>query len=210
MFILGADHSFPPVDMASRDGIIAIGGDLNPMRLFEAYNHGIFPWYNDNEPIIWYAPDPRMVLKPHEVYISKSMRKVLRTQPFRVTFNQAFERVIYTCKTIARRGEQGTWITDELLQSMLKLHKLNIAKSVEVWQDDDLVGGLYGIDLGDIFCGESMFSHVSNASKVAFIRLCQHLEQEQYKLLDCQVYNEHLASLGAYEIPRKEFMTYLK
>lgn len=209
MFILGTDYKFPPVELSSSEGILAIGGDLHPKRLILAYKSGIFPWYNEGEPIIWYAPQKRMVLKPDEVYISKSMRKVLREKHFKVTFNTAFNDVIANCKTVKRRGQYGTWITDKLESAMMKLHEVGYAKSVEVWENDALVGGLYGMDLGHIFCGDSMFSLVSNASKVAFIALCQKLEQEQYQLLDCQVYNEHLESLGAYEIPREAFVTYL-
>ena len=210
MFILGNDYKFPPVELANKGGILAIGGDLNPKRLLKAYQNGIFPWFNDGEPIIWYAPDPRMVLKPKEVYISKSMRKVLRDGQFKVTFNRSFEKVINACQTINRKDQFGTWLTDDLKKSLIELHQMDYAKSVEVWQDDDLVGGLYGIDLGDVFCGDSMFSYVSNASKVAFIYLCQYLEESDYKLLDCQIYNEHLASLGAYEIPREQYMRYLR
>jgi leucyl/phenylalanyl-tRNA--protein transferase len=209
MFVLGVTHEFPPVAMSSPQGVIAVGGDLHPNRLLKAYQEGIFPWYNDGEPIIWHCPDPRMVLRPQEVYISKSMRKVLRNNTFKVTFNQNFPEVITHCKHVYREGQWGTWITDELHDAMLQLHKMGYAKSVEVWQDGKLVGGLYGMDLGNVFTGDSMFSLVSNASKVAFIHLCQKLEQENYDLLDCQVYNEHLASLGAYEIPRTEFLKYL-
>ena len=210
MFILGNDYKFPPVELASEEGIIALGGDLHPIRLLKAYKSGIFPWYNEGEPIIWYAPDPRMVLKPHEVYISKSMRKILRDGQFKVSFNQSFEKVINACQTIHRKDQNGTWLTDDLKNSLIELHDMGYAKSVEVWQGDTLVGGLYGIDLGDVFCGDSMFSYVSNASKVAFIYLCQYLEESDYKLLDCQIYNEHLASLGAYEIPREQYMRYLR
>ena len=210
MFILGNDYKFPPVELANKGGILAIGGDLNPKRLLKAYQNGIFPWFNDGEPIIWYAPDPRMVLKPKEVYISKSMRKVLRDGQFKVTFNRSFEKVINACQTINRKDQFGTWLTDDLKKSLIELHQMDYAKSVEVWQEDTLVGGLYGIDLGDVFCGDSMFSYVSNASKVAFIYLCQYLEESDYKLLDCQIYNEHLASLGAYEIPREQYMRYLR
>ena len=209
MFLLDASYQFPPVELSNPEGILAIGGDLHPERLITAYQSGIFPWYNEGEPIIWYSPVYRMVLKPHEVYISKSMKKVLRDQVFQVTFNQNFEAVIQHCQQTFRPGQRGTWITQELKNAMIQLHNMGLAKSVEVWQDHQLVGGLYGMDLGNIFTGESMFSLVPNASKTAFIRLCQKLEQENYQLLDCQVYNEHLESLGAYEIPRKEFIEYL-
>ena len=206
MVILDKEIVFPNVETANPDGIIAIGGDLSSERLMLAYKSGIFPWYNEGEPIIWYSPDPRMVLYPENLRISKSMRSVLRNKKFRITFNQNFEEVISNCKIINRKDQPGTWITDEMQKAYIELHKIGIAKSVEVWQDDELVGGLYGIDLGHIFCGESMFSKVSNASKVAFIFLTKKCEKEKYKLIDCQVYNDHLASLGAEEIPRRKFI----
>ena len=204
MVILNKEILFPNVETANPDGIIAIGGDLSSERLILAYKSGIFPWYNEGEPIIWYSPDPRMVLYPENLRISKSMRSVLRKENFQITFNQNFKEVISNCKKINRKDQPGTWITDEMQKAYIELYKIGIAKSVEVWQDDELVGGLYGIDLGHIFCGESMFSKVSNASKVAFIFLTQKCEKENYRLIDCQVYNEHLASLGAEEIPRRK------
>ncbi len=209
MVILNKEILFPNVETANVDGIIAIGGDLSSERLLLAYKNGIFPWYNEGEPIIWYSPDPRMILYPKNLKTSKSMRSVLRKENFKITFNQNFEDVIANCKTINRKDEPGTWITDEMQKAYIQLYKKGIAKSVEVWQNDELVGGLYGIDLGTIFCGESMFSKVSNASKVAFIYLSQKCENENYKVIDCQVYNEHLASLGAEEISRKEFIKIL-
>lgn len=220
MFLLGSEFDFPPIELASDEGIIAIGGDLHPKRLLAAYHNGIFPWYNEGEPIVWYSPNPRMVLFPKQVKISKSMRKVLREGHFDVTFNQNFKQVIRLCKTVQRKDQEGTWITDDLEKSMIKLHKKGWAKSVEVWQhfsrdnrdaqcDKKLVGGLYGIDLGTIFCGESMFSLISNASKVAYISLAQKLAGENYPLIDCQVYNDHLASLGAVEMDRETFKKYL-
>lgn len=216
MIILSEKIEFPPVHMARHDGLLAIGGDLSAERLKLAYKSGIFPWYNQGEPIIWYSPDPRMVLFPKNLKISKSMQQVIRKNEFRITFNTNFEGVISNCKTIDRNGEFGTWITDEMQTAYINLHKLGLAKSVEVWQhfdsaqcEKELVGGLYGIDLGSIFCGESMFSKISNTSKLAFIYLVQKLERENYSLIDCQVYNDHLASLGAEEIPRAEFLTYL-
>lgn len=209
MFILGKEILFPNVETANTNGVIAIGGDLSSERLLLAYKSGIFPWYNEGEPIIWYSPDSRMILYPERLKISKSMRSVLRKGNFKITVNQNFEEVIANCKIINRKDQPGTWITDEMQKAYLKLHKSGLAKSVEVWQNDELVGGLYGIDLGHVFCGESMFSKVSNTSKVAFIYLSQKCENENYKLIDCQVYNEHLASLGAEEIPRKEFIKIL-
>lgn len=210
MVLLGKELVFPPVEMASEEGILAFGGDLRPERLMLAYQNGIFPWYNEGEPIIWYCPKERMVLFPHELRISKSMRQVMRNKNYRITSNLAFEQVIEQCQKSPRKDQLGTWITDEMKRAYLKLHELGFAKSIEVWHEDELVGGLYGIDLGHIFCGESMFSKESNTSKLAFIHLVQQLEKEQYKLIDCQVYNEHLESLGAREIPRDEFLEFLR
>ncbi|WP_299522026.1 leucyl/phenylalanyl-tRNA--protein transferase [uncultured Lutibacter sp.] len=218
MYLLSKELIFPPIHLANEDGLLAIGGDLSVERLLLAYKSGIFPWYNQGEPIIWYSPNPRMVLFPENLKISKSMKQVIRKREFTITFNQNFEAVISNCKTIFRTADQGgTWITNEIQQSYIELHKKGIAKSVEVWQhfdsaqgDKKLVGGLYGIDLGTVFCGESMFSKVSNASKMAFIYLAQKLEKENYKLIDCQVYNNHLASLGADEISREAFLSFLK
>lgn len=209
MFLLGTAYKFPSIELASDEGIIAIGGDLHPNRLLEAYRNGIFPWYSEGEPIVWYSPDPRMVLFPKEIKISKSMRKIFRNQLFSISYNQNFKEVIHQCKIVQRKDQQGTWITDELEKSMIALHQKGIAKSVEVWQGEKLVGGLYGLDLGSLFCGESMFSLVSNASKFAFISLAKKLEKDKYPILDCQVYNDHLASLGAVEISRDIFKTYL-
>lgn len=211
MYLLSKDLVFPPVQLANEDGLLAIGGDLSTERLMLAYRSGIFPWFSEGDPIIWYSPDPRMVLFPEDLKISKSMKQVIRKNEFTVTFNQDFSGVISNCKNIYRVTDQGeTWITDEMQNSYIKLHEKGIAKSVEVWLGDELVGGLYGVDLGHVFCGESMFSKVSNASKLAFIYLAKKLQKENYKLIDCQVYNNHLASLGADEIPRDEFMNYLK
>jgi len=210
MYLLTEEIAFPPVHLADNDGLLAIGGDLSVERLTLAYKSGIFPWYNEGEPIIWYSPDPRMVLFPKDLKISKSMKQVIRKNAFKITFNQNFAEVISNCKNTYRAGQGGTWITNEMQQAYIKLHEKGIAKSVEVWQNDELVGGLYGIDLGHIFCGESMFSKVSNTSKLAFIYLAQKLEKQHYKLIDCQVYNNHLASLGAGEISRASFLKFLK
>jgi len=209
MILLDKKIIFPNVEVSSPEGIVAIGGDLSPGRLILAYKSGIFPWYNEGEPIIWYSPDPRMVLFPKKLKISKSMQQIIRKDIFKVTFNQNFKEVISQCKSKERKGQAGTWITNEMQKAYIKLHELGIAKSVEVWKNKELVGGLYGIDLGHVFCGESMFSNVSNASKAAFIYLSQKLEKENYKLIDCQVYNAHLASLGAEEISRAKFIEIL-
>lgn len=209
MYFLSTTLFFPPVSEADADGVLAIGGDLSPQRLQLAYKSGIFPWFEEGEPITWWSPDPRMVLFLDELIISKSMRNILNRNIFKVTFNQNFREVISNCQKIKRDGQNGTWITNDMIEAYCKLHELGIAKSVEVWQDDELVGGLYGIDLGTVFCGESMFSKVSNASKVAFIALVNRLKAANYKLLDCQVYNPHLESLGCREIERADFMRIL-
>jgi leucyl/phenylalanyl-tRNA--protein transferase len=200
---------FPEVNKANRDGILAIGGDLSPERLKLAYKSGVFPWFEAGDPILWWSPNPRMVLFLEDLIVSKSMRNILNRDQFRVTFNQNFRDVISHCQKVKRDGQNGTWITNDMIEAYCDLHELGQAKSVEVWQDETLVGGLYGVDLGHVFCGESMFSLVSNASKVAFIALVNHLKKENYKLLDCQVYNPHLESLGCREIPREEFMQIL-
>jgi leucyl/phenylalanyl-tRNA--protein transferase len=210
MHYVSKELYFPPVSEADEEGILAIGGDLHPERLQLAYRSGIFPWFNEGEPILWWSPDPRMVLFLDELIVSKSMRNVLNRNHFKVTFNQNFRAVISNCQVIKRDGQNGTWISDEMINAYCQLNEQGIAKSVEVWRDEVLVGGLYGIDLGHVFCGESMFSKESNASKVAFIALVNQLKKENYKLLDCQVYNPHLESLGCCEIERELFMEIIK
>lgn len=210
MHLLSEALYFPPVQNASYEGILAVGGDLTTERLLLAYKSGIFPWFNPNEPILWWAPNLRMVLFFEELTVSKSMRSILNKGVFEVTFNQDFRGVITNCRSVKREGQMGTWISDEMIEAYCKLNEMGVAKSVEVWQNGELVGGLYGVDLGTIFCGESMFSKVSNSSKVAFIALANQLKKENYKILDCQVYNEHLESLGCREIHRDEFMKILK
>ncbi|WP_367755474.1 leucyl/phenylalanyl-tRNA--protein transferase [Flavobacterium sp. WC2430] len=210
MYYLSQDLFFPDVSLTHSSGIIALGGDLSPERLQLAYKSGIFPWFEDGEPITWWSPNPRMVLFLDELIVSKSMRNILNRNLFTVTFNQNFKDVISNCQKIKRDGQNGTWITNDMIDAYCNLHELGVAKSVEVWQDGILVGGLYGIDLGNVFCGESMFSKVSNASKVAFISLVNSLKTANYQLLDCQVYNPHLESLGCREIDRKDFMAILK
>ena len=206
MHFLTKDIYFPPVEEASPEGILAVGGDLSLERLLLAYKSGIFPWFEDDEPILWWAPDERMVLFFEDLKISKSMRNVLNQNKFKVTFNTAFKEVISNCKKIVRKDQPGTWITDEMVEAYCKLHEIGVAKSVEVWLDKELVGGLYGVDLGHVFCGESMFAKVSNASKVGFINF---IKNSNYKLIDCQVYTQHLESLGAEEISRDKFLKYL-
>lgn len=197
---------FPDTELAEPDGLLAVDGDLSAARLMLAYNEGIFPWYSDDSPILWYSPHERFVLFPHELKISSSMKRVLNSHRFRVTFDTCFAEVIEACSSVLRKDQDGTWITDDMKAAYINLHQLGHAHSVEVWQGDDLVGGMYGIAVGDVFCGESMFSKVSNASKTALISL---LQTEQYKLLDCQVHTDHLESMGARMISRKEYMAIL-
>ncbi len=211
MDFLTKELVFPDCNQADEDGILAVGGDLSVARLLLAYQSGIFPWFNEGEPIIWWAPNERMVLFPNELRFSKSMKVLFKKEVFKVTYNTCFAEVMKNCAQIKRFGQEDTWITDKMQEAYINLHKIGIAQSVEVWENDKLVGGLYGIDLKDkkIFCGESMFSKVSNASKYAFISLVQKLKNEQYKLIDCQVYNAHLDSLGAREISRSMFLKIL-
>jgi leucyl/phenylalanyl-tRNA--protein transferase len=204
--------SFPDPRDASLDGLLAYGGELNAERLLLAYNSGIFPWYNENDPVLWWSPDPRMVLFPEKFKVSKSLKKTISSQKFTVTFNTAFEEVITHCARVKREGQDGTWITSEMVTAYLNLHKLGHAISVEVWYEKELVGGLYGIDLKDknVFCGESMFALMSDASKVGFYYLVERLKDENYQLIDCQVYTAHLESLGAEEVERLTFLSYLE
>ena len=209
MHLLGSEHTFPSPDTASREGIVAIGGDLNPNRILNAYKKGIFPWFENDNNLVWWSPDPRMVLFPKKIKISKSTKKIINQDYFKVTYNQSFNEVVECCSKVKRFGQNGTWITEGLKKAYNKLHEMGYAYSVEVWKDYELVGGLYGIDLGDVFCGESMFTKANNASKVGFIHLVKELTKNNYKLIDCQVPSAHLKSLGAEEISRKEFLSFL-
>ncbi len=200
--------TFPPAREAE-EGVVAIGGDLSPERLMLAYQSGIFPWFNENDPIVWWSPDPRYVLYPEKVHVSTSMKRSIRKKEFKITYNQDFEGVIEQCKKISRKGQSGTWITDPMKAAYIQLFQLGYAKSVEAWKDNELAGGMYGVDLGDIFCGESMFSRVSNASKAALIHFMNDFQSQGGRLLDCQVYSDHLASLGAEEISRNDFLDLL-
>lgn len=195
--------TFPHPSYAEEDGLLALGGDLSPDRLLAGYRHGIFPWYSEDSPILWYAPHERFVLHPHKVKVSKSMRKILDQKLFTITYNHCFEQVISNCATTNRKEQDGTWIVDDMITAYSKLHQKGFAHSVEVWQDNTLVGGLYGVLVGRVFCGESMFSKVSNASKTALIYLCQNFD---LSLIDCQIYSAHLESLGAEIMPQSDFL----
>tara|TARA_B110000037_G_scaffold6363_1_gene6825 strand:+ start:376 stop:1008 length:633 start_codon:yes stop_codon:yes gene_type:complete len=209
MHQLSSEHIFPSALSANNDGIVAIGGDLDPKRILQAYKQGIFPWFESDDYLVWWSPDPRMVLFPAKLKISKSTKKILKDGSFNVTFNQSFDQVVECCASVKRFGQNGTWITDGLKKAYNLLHKEGHAFSVEVWKDFELVGGLYGIDLGDVFCGESMFSKENNASKIGFIHLIKELTKNGYKLIDCQVPSAHLKSLGAEEISREQFLNFL-
>ncbi|WP_276168238.1 leucyl/phenylalanyl-tRNA--protein transferase [Zobellia alginiliquefaciens] len=210
MTFLSEELVFPSVENANYEGLLAVGGDLSVKRLLLAYRSGIFPWFNDDALLMWWSPDPRMVLYPQNIRISKSMRKVLRDGRFRLTKNTCFKAVLQACSSVPREGQDGTWITANMKKAYERLHENGYASSYEVWENNTLVGGLYGVDLGTIFCGESMFSKVSNASKFAFIKLAQELDEKNYRLIDCQIHTDHLDSLGAEEIPRSEFIQILQ
>lgn len=202
--VLSNKIEFPPVDQASEDGLLAVGGDLSTDRLILAYKKGIFPWFEEGQPILWWSPDPRFVLFPEKLKISKSLNQFIRNNKFDITFNTAFDRVINECSKMKRPGQSGTWITKNMIYAYNELNKLGFTKSVEVWDKDDLVGGLYGVDVGNnIFCGESMFSKADNASKIAFVKFIQ---ASNYQLIDCQVFTGHLERFGAENIPRQEFI----
>lgn len=205
-------YEFPHPDNALRepDGLLAAGGDLSPKRIINAYLNGIFPWYNQGQPILWWSPNPRAVLFPEKLHVSKSLKKLIKKNKFTTTINQAFEQVIYSCAETPRKDQDGTWITNDMQQAYLELHELGFAHSAECWLGDQLVGGLYGLALGKVFFGESMFSHHSNASKIAFVHLLDELKKSDYALIDCQVTTDHLISLGAEEIPRKQFLELVK
>ena len=203
------NFDFPSLEMM-KDDLVAIGGDFHPQRLLNAYENGIFPWYIDEYNYIhWFSPKKRMILKPDKMKVSKSLRKSIQNKGFIIKSNEKFEEVIKSCANIKRKHEDSTWISEEFIQAYTTLHKLEIAFSIECYFDDELVGGLYGLLINDVFCGESMFAKVTDASKVAFYHLCKWCENNGIKLIDCQVYNDHLASLGAVEISRKEYFKIL-
>ncbi len=210
-FLSNTSPDFPPVDSAliEPSGLLAIGGDLSPERLISAYRQGIFPWYSADQPILWWSPDPRCVLYPHQLNISRSLRKTLKNQKFTVSYDTAFDQVLAGCRA-PRVYEENTWITDPMAKAYQQLHRLGYAHSVETWLNGELVGGLYGLSMGKLFFGESMFSRVSDASKVAFVYLVKNLAAYDFPLIDCQLANDHLLSLGASSISRIEFIAYLK
>ncbi len=209
LFALGKELVFPPVHLSEPDGLLAMGGDLSIERLLLAYRSGIFPWFDGDTPL-WWCPDPRFVLFPQELKVSKSMKQVLNRSQFRFSTNKAFENVIENCKSTTRKDQQGTWITSEVKAAYIKLHAAGYAHSAETWLNDELVGGCYGIRLGNVFFGESMFSKTANASKYAFINYVQQLQHEAVQIIDCQVYTAHLESLGAKMIAREKFMGLLQ
>ena len=209
MIFLDDELIFPAVETATEEGIIAIGGDLSPERLLLAYRSGIFPWYNEGEPIIWWSPDPRFVLFPEKIKVTKSMQSVLNNGKYRFTINRAFTAVLQNCKTVTRKEQEGTWITPAVQEAYTKLHQLGHAHSAEAWLNGALVGGLYGIKIGKVFFGESMFSKESNASKFAFINYVRQLQREGITLIDCQVHTTHLESLGAKMLAREKFIALL-
>lgn len=205
-----SEISFPdPEFLDSESGVVALGGDLQPERIHFAYQIGIFPWFNEGEEILWWCPDPRFVLYPQKLKVSKSMRKILRDEVFSFSENTCFRQVLNECRNTFRKGQDGTWLSEELIDALVQLHEEGIAKSIEVWQNEELVGGFYGIQIGKVFCGESMFAKVSNASKAGFIHFIQN-NQEELDLIDCQVHSEHLESLGAEMISKKDYLTILK
>ena len=209
MVRLGDDHIFPSPRSANEHGVVAYGGDLNPNRITQAYKQGIFPWFESDDNLLWWSPNPRMILYPEKIKISKSLKSVIKKNTFKVTFNKDFEEVIESCSNIKRLGQKGTWITSGLKESFLQLHEKGLAMSVEVWKDSKIVGGLYGLDLGNVFCGESMFSKSSNASKVALVNLSSELRKNNYKFIDCQIPTEHLKSMGGEEVSRDDFLKLL-
>ncbi len=209
MASLPRTYTFPPLEAASPEGLLAVGGDLNPDRLLSAYRQGVFPWFSDGQPILWWSPDPRAILYPADLHISRSLRKSLRTQGFEVTADRAFDDVIQRCAE-SRNAREGTWITSGMQEAYCTLHRMGYAHSVETWQNGQLVGGLYGLAIGKAFFGESMFSQITDASKTALVALSVSLTAGGYHFIDCQVVSEHLNSLGAKAVPRYRFSSELK
>ena len=210
VFLLSDEIKFPPPHLARKDGLLAVGGDLSQDRLLLAYKMGIFPWYSEPEPILWWSPDPRLVLYPCEIKVSKSLKKILKNKIFSVTIDQAFNQVITSCARIRLQKNEGTWIDEDMIKAYCGLHESGFAHSVEAWYEGELAGGLYGVSLGRCFFGESMFTRISNASNVAFVFLAEYLKSLSFDIIDCQVSTEHLINFGAREIPRKDFLKQLE
>jgi len=210
VFLLSDTIEFPPPHLASEDGLLAVGGDLSQKRLLLAYRMGIFPWFSNNEPILWWSPDPRFVLFPHEIKISKTLKKIIKKDIFNVTMDLAFNEVITQCAQVRLQKNQGTWIVKDMIDAYCNLHEAGFAHSVEVWLRGELAGGLYGVSLGKCFFGESMFTQVSNASNVGLVKLAEHLKELSFDLIDCQVPTEHLTRFGARQIPRIRFLNQLE
>ncbi len=210
VFLLSDTIEFPPPHLASEDGLLAVGGDLNQKRLLLAYRMGIFPWFSNNEPILWWSPDPRLVLYPHEIKISKTLKKIIKKEVFKVTMDLAFNEVINQCAQVRMKKNQGTWIIEDIIEAYCQLHESGFAHSVEVWRQGELAGGLYGVSLGKCFFGESMFTLVSNASNVGLVKFVEHLKELSFDMIDCQVTTEHLIRFGAREITRTLFLKQLE
>jgi len=210
VFLLSDTIEFPSPHLASKNGLLAVGGDLSQKRLLLAYRRGIFPWFSNNEPILWWSPDPRLVLYPHEIRISKTLNKIIKKNMFDVTMDLAFNQVISQCAQVRLEKNEGTWINNDMIHAYCKLYDSGFAHSVEVWHQGDLAGGLYGISIGNCFFGESMFTRVSNASNVGFVKLLEYLRELSFDMIDCQVYTEHLTRFGARQIPRTQFLNQLE
>lgn len=210
IYLLSNDLAFPDPHFAAEEGLLAVGGDLSQKRLLLAYSMGIFPWYSEDEPILWWSPDPRLVLFPDDLRVSRSLRRLIKKGVFSVTMDTAFDRVINECARIRRENDEGTWIVADMNQAYCRLHDAGFAHSVETWQDGHLVGGLYGISLGRSFFGESMYARASNASKIALVTLVEYLKELDFDMIDCQVTTEHLLSFGAEEIPRSLYLNKLE
>jgi len=210
VFLLSDTIEFPPPHLASEDGLLAVGGDLSQKRLLLAYRMGIFPWFSNNEPILWWSPDPRLVLYPHEIKTSKTLKKIIKKEVFKVTMDLAFNEVINQCAQVRLKKDQGTWIIEDMIEAYCQLHESGFAHSVEVWRQGELAGGLYGVSLGKCFFGESMFTRISNASNIALVKLVEYLKKLSFDMIDCQVATEHLTRFGARQIPRIRFLNQLE
>jgi len=210
LFRLSSDLIFPPPEFARSDGLLCVGGDLSVNRLILAYKNGIFPWFSESDPILWWSPDPRLVLFPQDIHISKSLKKTIKNTDLTIRVDTSFEQTIMACSKPRAIKDDGTWLIDEMISAYVELHQAGSAHSIETWRGDTLVGGLYGISLGKSFFGESMFSHEKDASKIALVALASHLKMHDFDLIDCQVTTDHLLSMGACEISRYDFLKIIK